>query len=67
VLNLIWDMEVRGGGAALATAGGVPRHRARPATGSVEGMGTPDRGAAPIQRSPAVAHPRGTSRRPTWR
>jgi biopolymer transport protein ExbB len=47
VLNLIWDIDAAGGHAALATAGGVPRHGARPATAAVEGRGTPDRGAAP--------------------
>jgi biopolymer transport protein ExbB len=47
VLNLIWDMEVAGGTAALAASGGVIRHSTRPATGAVEGKGTPDRGAAP--------------------
>jgi biopolymer transport protein ExbB len=48
VLNLIWDMQPRAAGAAaLASAGGVPRSGTRPATGAVEGMGTPDRGAAP--------------------
>jgi biopolymer transport protein ExbB len=47
VLNLIWDMESQGGSGALAATAGVPRHGARPATDSVEGMGTPDRGAAP--------------------
>jgi biopolymer transport protein ExbB len=47
VLNLIWDMETPAGAAALASAGGVPRHGPRPATGAVEGQGTPDRGAAP--------------------
>ncbi|HEX2165785.1 MAG TPA: MotA/TolQ/ExbB proton channel family protein [Longimicrobiales bacterium] len=45
VLNLVWDMERAGGAAALAAGAGVPRHSPRPATGSVEGMGTPDRGA----------------------
>jgi biopolymer transport protein ExbB len=47
VLNLIWDMEVAGGTAALAAAGGVIRHGTRPATGAVEGKGLPDRGATP--------------------
>jgi biopolymer transport protein ExbB len=49
VLNIIWDLETGGGAAAPALAGtaGVPRHGAQPATGSVEGQGTPDRGAAP--------------------
>jgi hypothetical protein len=47
VLNLIWDMEVgRRPRRHLPPAGGVPRHGHRPATGSVEGMSTPDRGAA---------------------
>ena len=46
VLNLIWDMERVGGAAAPGVAAGVPRHGPRPATDSVEGMGTPDRGAA---------------------
>ncbi|CAN5778844.1 MotA/TolQ/ExbB proton channel family protein [soil metagenome] len=46
VLNLIWDMDLAGGSAALAATGGVPRHGPRPATGAVEGKGTPDRGAA---------------------
>jgi biopolymer transport protein ExbB len=51
VLNIVWDMETRGeipSGAALATTGGVGRSGGtQPATGAVEGMGTPDRGAAP--------------------
>jgi len=48
VLNIVWDLEGgKVGGAALATAGGVPRHGTQPATGSVEGKGTPDRGAEP--------------------
>ncbi|HSJ30852.1 MAG TPA: MotA/TolQ/ExbB proton channel family protein [Longimicrobiales bacterium] len=48
VMNLIWDMERPGGPRAALVAGpGVPRHGHIPATGSVEGMGTPDRGAAP--------------------
>jgi hypothetical protein len=47
VLNLIWDMESPTSPMALAGAGGVPRHGPRPATGAVEGQGTPDRGAAP--------------------
>jgi biopolymer transport protein ExbB len=48
VLNMVWDLEVQSsGGAALATRGGVARHGALPATDSVEGQGTPDRGAAP--------------------
>jgi biopolymer transport protein ExbB len=47
VLNLIWDMDAAGGAAALAAAGGVPRHGATPLTDSVEGRGTPDRGARP--------------------
>lgn len=48
VMNLIWDMERPGGPrAALAGAAGVARHGHRPATSSVEGKGTPDRGAAP--------------------
>jgi hypothetical protein len=48
VLNLIWDLQSYGGdAAALAAAGGVKRHGTMPATGAVEGMGTPDRGAAP--------------------
>ncbi|HEX6134545.1 MAG TPA: MotA/TolQ/ExbB proton channel family protein [Longimicrobiales bacterium] len=46
VLNLAWDMERTGGAAALGAGGGVPRHGPVPATGSVEGRGTPDRGAA---------------------
>ena len=46
VLNLIWDMERAGGAVAPGAAPGVPRHSPRPATGSVEGKGTPDRGAA---------------------
>jgi biopolymer transport protein ExbB len=46
VLNLVWDMERPGGAAALGRAAGVPRHSPRPATDSVEGKGTPDRGAA---------------------
>jgi biopolymer transport protein ExbB len=47
VLNIIWDLELAGGATALAGASGVPRHGHRPVTGSVEGRGTPDRGAAP--------------------
>jgi biopolymer transport protein ExbB len=47
VLNMIWDMTPKAGGPALATAAGVPRHGTLPATGAVEGKGTPDRGAAP--------------------
>jgi biopolymer transport protein ExbB len=49
VLNLVWDLQAAGTGgtAALATSGGVGRHGARPLTDSVEGQGTPDRGAAP--------------------
>jgi hypothetical protein len=46
VLNLVWDMERQGGAAALGAPSGVPRHSPRPATDSVEGKGTPDRGAA---------------------
>jgi biopolymer transport protein ExbB len=46
VLNMVWDMERAGGAAALTGGAGVPRHTTRPATDSVEGMGTPDRGAA---------------------
>lgn len=46
VLNMVWDMERSGGAAALAGGPGVPRHSPRPATDSVEGTGTPDRGAA---------------------
>jgi biopolymer transport protein ExbB len=46
VLNMVWDMERAGGAAALASGAGVPRHSPRPATDSVEGMGTPDRGSA---------------------
>jgi biopolymer transport protein ExbB len=45
VLNLVWDLDVAGGVAALAAAGGVPRRGPLPATGAVEGQGTPDRGA----------------------
>jgi biopolymer transport protein ExbB len=45
VLNLVWDMEGQGGAAALSPGAGVRRHSPRPATGSIEGMGTPDRGA----------------------
>jgi biopolymer transport protein ExbB len=45
VLNLVWDMD--SGGSALAGAGGVPRKGPVPLTDSVEGRGTPDRGAAP--------------------
>ncbi|MGH7464578.1 MAG: MotA/TolQ/ExbB proton channel family protein, partial [Longimicrobiales bacterium] len=45
VLNMVWDLEKAGGVAALSAATGVPRHSPRPATDSVEGMGTPDRGA----------------------
>jgi biopolymer transport protein ExbB len=52
VLNLVWDMEVSGRGAALAGTGGVPKHEPRPATGSVEGMSTPDRGSAADDRQP---------------
>jgi biopolymer transport protein ExbB len=50
VLNIIWDLETGaagGGAAALSASAGVRKHGAQPATGSVEGMGTPDRGAAP--------------------
>jgi biopolymer transport protein ExbB len=47
LLNIIWDLDNKGGVAALAPAGGVPRQGMRPATGAVEGKGTPDRGAAP--------------------
>jgi biopolymer transport protein ExbB len=49
LLSLIWDMQGSAGSAALAGAGGVIpiRSGTRPATGAVEGMGTPDRGAAP--------------------
>jgi biopolymer transport protein ExbB len=49
VLNLVWDLETRGelGGAALATAGGVPIQGIQPAAGTVEGRVAPDRGAAP--------------------
>jgi biopolymer transport protein ExbB len=46
VLNLVWDLEGAGGAAALSAGTGVPRHSPRPVTDSVEGMGTPDRGAA---------------------
>ena len=47
VLNLAWDLEGRPGStAALSPTPGVPRHSPMPATGSVEGRGTPDRGAA---------------------
>jgi biopolymer transport protein ExbB len=47
VLNLVWDMERPDGAtAAPGRAPGVPRHSPRPATGPVEGKGTPDRGAA---------------------
>jgi biopolymer transport protein ExbB len=46
VLNMVWDLERTGGVAALTGGTGVPRHSPRPATDSVEGMGTPDRGAA---------------------
>jgi biopolymer transport protein ExbB len=47
VMNLIWDMDqYRVAGAALAAGAGVPRHSPRPITESVEGQGTPDRGAA---------------------
>jgi biopolymer transport protein ExbB len=46
LLNMAWDMERAGGAAALSSATGVPRHSPRPATDSVEGRGTPDRGAA---------------------
>jgi biopolymer transport protein ExbB len=49
LLNLIWDMQGPPASAALAGTGGVIplRGGTRPATGSVEGKGTPDRGAAP--------------------
>jgi biopolymer transport protein ExbB len=49
VLNIVWDMETRGElpATALASGGGVRRHGTQPATGAVEGQGTPDRGAAP--------------------
>jgi biopolymer transport protein ExbB len=46
VLNMAWDLERAGGAAALSGGTGVPRHSPQPATDSVEGMGTPDRGAA---------------------
>jgi biopolymer transport protein ExbB len=46
VLNLVWDMESAGGVAALTGGVGVRRHSPKPLTDSVEGMGTPDRGAA---------------------
>jgi biopolymer transport protein ExbB len=52
VLNLVWDIEVGGGPEALATAGGVSKHGHRPATGSVEGMSTPDRGSAADNQQP---------------
>jgi biopolymer transport protein ExbB len=45
VLNLVWDLERGGAGAAAGL--GMPGHGLRPATGSVEGMGLPDRGARP--------------------
>ena len=43
VLNLVWGESAAG----LAAAALDPRHGHRPATGSVEGRGTPDRGARP--------------------
>jgi biopolymer transport protein ExbB len=46
VLNMAWDLERPGGATALPGTAGVPRHSPRPATDSVEGQGTPDRGAA---------------------
>lgn len=46
VLNLIWDME-RVGTGAMAGGIAIPRHGHQPATGAVEGMGLPDRGARP--------------------
>src|SRR5690606_29946382 len=46
VLNLVWDLDRTGGTAALAGTAGVPRHSPKPLTDSVEGRGTPDRGAA---------------------
>jgi biopolymer transport protein ExbB len=48
VLNLIWDMDqYRVKDAALAAGAGVARTGTRPVTESVEGQGTPDRGADP--------------------
>lgn len=46
VLNLVWDLDRAGGATALAGSAGVPTHSPRPLTDSVEGRGTPDRGAA---------------------
>lgn len=46
VLNLVWDLDRAGGATALAGTAGVPRHSPKPLTDSVEGRGTPDRGAA---------------------
>lgn len=52
VLNLVWDMELSGRDAALAGTAGVSRLGPRPATGSVEGMSTPDRGSAADDQQP---------------
>jgi biopolymer transport protein ExbB len=47
LLNLVWDLQgAPAGTAALAGPGGVARHGPVPITDSVEGQGTPDRGAA---------------------
>jgi biopolymer transport protein ExbB len=45
VLNLVWN--TRGGSNTAAAAAIDPRHGARLATASIEGQGTPDRGARP--------------------
>jgi biopolymer transport protein ExbB len=47
VLNLVWDQERPARVAAAAAPVGLPMHGHRPATDSIEGMGTPDRGARP--------------------
>jgi biopolymer transport protein ExbB len=47
VLNLVWDLESSDRSAALSSATGVPGHGHLPATESVQGRGTHDRGAAP--------------------
>lgn len=47
VLNVIWDMETTNVRTALDGAATLPRHGPRPLSDSIEGRGTPDRGAAP--------------------
>lgn len=46
VLNLVWDLD-RGAAGTMTAGAGIPRHGHVPLTDSVEGMGTPDRGARP--------------------